>query len=255
MENVNEISANNQEVAELEEVVVDGVVNEETQEVVEPVIEENVDNTVDNQQVPPVVETKPRDYHKDSSYAKIRREKEQAEKDVQRLMQTLNMIGFDGRNVDDLEDQANAHYYGRDVEDVRNERIKKQEAENKYQQMEAELQMYRNKDVENRMNEDLKAIQAINPNVKSLGELGTEYFDLISKGVDGVKAYKLLNLDELANKDRVQAEQKALNKIIANQETVGPASSEPPKPKTYSEMSDDEFEVLIQKAKRGELKG
>ena len=239
------LSENIQEVADLEENVVD--TSEQNQDVANP----------DTQNENPVVETKTesRDYEKDSAYAKMRRDLETAMAEKDKLVKALGQFGFNGNTVDDQIDQANAYYTGRNVDDVRKERIAQAEKEAEQNAMRDQLKYYKDKEIKERMDRDLSEIQKLNPNIRSFDDLPQDYFDLVSKGIEGPRAYKLLHAEGLFQNANQVAEQKAIAKIQANSKaSVGSAGSGEVKGKVnYDEMSDAEFEKLIEKVKRGEM--
>ena len=240
-----------QEVAVPVEEVVD--TNESTQEVVEP----------ESQQVPPVgpEKTESRDYERDAAFAKMRRSMEQSKKDYEalkaekeRLVNAFGMFGFKG-STDEIEDQAKAHYTGRNIEEIRQERIAQAQKVAEENSLRDKLKYYEEKEVKERMEKDLADIQKLNPSIQSFGNLPKEYFDLVSKGIDGTRAYKLLEIEGFFQSAQQQAEQKAVAKMQANAKaSVGSASGGQPKEAvSYANMSDEEFEKLIQKVKRGEM--
>ena len=111
------LSVETQEVAEPVEEVVE--TSEQTQEVAEPEPQQEVEQ--------PKVEE--RNYEKDAAYARMRRDKEDALKQLEslksenaRLTNAFGWFGFKG-NTDEIEDQAKAHYTGRSIEEIRQERI------------------------------------------------------------------------------------------------------------------------------------
>lgn len=230
----------------------------EMQEVAEPV-QESVE-TVEAAEQPngndvAEVETKPKFTEKDTAYANMRRESERLRAENERYKEAFQRFGFNGSNSDDIIDQANAHYFGKSVEEIRNNRIAREQEKQKHDELLEKLERYETKEIEERMQNDLAKIQKINPQIKSLGELGEPYFDLIRKGIDGEKAYKLLELDGLIKQKDIRAEQEAIKKVRANAMSgVGALDKEPSKPKTIDDLSDAEFEELRKKALRGELK-
>ena len=243
------LSAETQEVAEP---VVDEVVetSEQTQEVAEPVTQEVVDE--------PKTET--RDYEKDAAFAKMRRTMEQSQKEMEalkaekeRLANALGWFGFKG-NTDEIEDQAKAHYTGRSIEEIRQERITEAQKIAEENSLKEQLKYYKEKEVQERMNKDLADIQKLNPLIKTFDDLPKEYFDYVSKGIEGTKAYKLLEIDGIFQTATQNAEQKAVAKIQANAKaSVGSASGGISEPVSYANMSDAEFDKLLAKVKRGEM--
>jgi len=216
-----------QEAAEPVEEVVE--TSEQTQEVAEP----------ETQNEKPVEETKTegRDYERDAAFANMRRSMEQAQKEreetqkqleamkaeKERLTNSFGLFGFKG-NVDEIEDQAKAHYTGKTVEEVRNERLQAQKVFEEQQRREQENLAKDNqiKDLQKQLNarildDDLKKIQAIDPNVKSLEELGKKFFGMMASGDwTPEQAYYAIKSAENANKKtpppemgKVNATQKA----------------------------------------------
>lgn len=239
-----------QEVAEPVEEVVE--TSEQTQEVAEPETQVEV----------PAEETKveSRDYEKDAAFAKMRRSMEQYQKDFEamkaekeRLANALGWYGFKG-TTDEIEDQAKAHYTGRSIEEVRQERIAEAQKIAEENSLKEQLKYYKEKEVQERMNRDLADIQKLNPLIKTFDDLPKEYFDYVSKGIEGTKAYKLLEIEGIFQTATQNAEQKAVAKIQANAKaSVGSANNGQAAEKvSYANMSDAEFEKLIQKVKRGE---
>jgi predicted RNase H-like nuclease (RuvC/YqgF family) len=214
-----------QEVAEPVETV---DTNESTQEVVEP--EAQTEATVEN------AKTESRDYEKDAAFASMRRSMEQAQKEREelqkqfevmktereRLRGALGLFDFKG-TVDEIEDQAKAHYSGRTVEEVRNERLQAQKAIEEQQRREQEALAKDNqiKDLQRQLYarilvDDLKKIQAIDPSVKTLDELGKEFSIMRANGLSLEVAYNAIKQTREANQKtpppeigKVNATQKA----------------------------------------------
>jgi len=236
----------------------------EMQEVAEPATSEEMVEAAEQptQEVQEEVVEKPKFSEQDTAFANMRREldkyKSESEKfktENQRYMEALQRFGFNGANSDEILDQANAHYLGKTVEEVRNERIASEKSKQEQDAIIEKLKYYETKEIEDKMASDLASIQKLNPNIKSLDDLGEPYFDLIRKGIDGVKAYKLMEIEGLVATQNIRLEQEAIKKIKANsQSSVGALSSEPSKPKTIAEMNDAEFEEFRQRALKGEFK-
>ena len=178
------LSAEMQEVAETADVtdteanvavsVEDG--SAETQEVAEPATETR--NTAD------------------AAFADMRRkwQASESERDIAnerfaRAKDILTKFGFSGASDDDMLDAADAHFTGQDVESIRRERMERQKALNEQNALQREVNHYRQQEVQRRMAEDLKAIQKVDNTVKSLDDLGEDYFKLIRNGFDGITAF------------------------------------------------------------------
>lgn len=248
------LSENTQEVAEPVEEVVE--TSEQTQGVAEPETQSSAENT----EIVAENKNESRDYEKDAAYARMRRDKEDALKQLEslksenaRLTNAFGWFGFKG-NTDEIEDQAKAHYTGRSIEEVRQERIAEAQKIAEENSLKEQLKYYKEKEVQERMNKDLADIQKLNPLIKSFEDLPKEYFDYVSKGIEGTKAYKLLEIDGIFQTATQNAEQKAVAKIQANAKaSVGSASGGISEPVSYANMSDAEFDKLLAKVKRGEM--
>ena len=246
------LSENIQEVADLEENVVD--TSEQNQEVAEP----------EAQNENPIVETKTesRDYERDSAYARMRREKEESIKELEslkaekdKLVKALGQFGFNGNTVDDQIDQANAYYTGRNVDDVRKERLAQAEKEAEQRKLQEELEYYRKKSAEEKMAADFKEIQKLDPTIKSWNDIPQAYYEKIKQGYDGVDAFMSMRNREYYEKFKKLDEEQLAAKRQANAKaSVGSAGSgEVKETLTYADMSDAEFEKLLAKVKRGEM--
>ena len=213
-----------QEVAEPVEEVVE--TSEQTQEVAEPEPQQEAEQ--------PKVEE--RDYERDAAFANMRRSMEQAQKEKEetqklleamkaekeRLTNSFGLFGFKG-NVDEIEDQAKAHYSGKTVEEVRNERLQAQKVFEEQQRREQENLAKDNqiKDLQRQLyarilDDDLKKVQSIDPSIKSLDDLGADFAKMRMSGVSTDVAYHAVKSSLEANKKtpppemgKVNATQKA----------------------------------------------
>lgn len=236
------------ESVEMQDVAEPAEVSENTVEVAE---QPNVVTDEANQVVAKTTQTTA----SDKAFAQMRRNAERLEKENQMFTDALRKFGFTGNNSQEILDAINAHYYGKTVEEVRNERIASEKAVQEQNVILERLKQYEEKEIKDIMARDLAAIQKINPAVKSLDELGQPFFDLVSKGVDGVQAYKLLNFEGLVSQQNIKVEQDVIKKMRANAKAgVGALDAEATKPKSVADMSKEEFEAYKQRALRGELR-
>ena len=116
---------------------------------------------------------------KDSYYADQRRKQELDEARAQnralqaQLRRAQEAFGnyWDGNSIDELTDRALAQAKGVDVETIRRQR------DELYNQaaMEAELEEYRQREIDRQMDEDLRAIQSVDPTVTSLNDLSETF--------------------------------------------------------------------------------
>jgi len=171
-------SAETQEVAEPETDVTESA---ETQEVAEPETAEN-----------PVTETEEPESNgkteQDAAFAEMRRANQQLEREKQQMMAALSRY-FDGETPEDLSINAMAYADQRDPDEYRQEWEHNQEFEQlraDKEDLEAELL---NLKVEKLMQDGLRDIQAIDPNIKSLDELGDSFLKFVSAGLTSTEAY------------------------------------------------------------------
>jgi hypothetical protein len=157
--------------------------SEETQEVAEPETE-----VVDNSQE----ETRTK---QDAAFAEQRRRiqeleraNEEARAENEQMLAALQRF-FDGDNATDLSINANAYAEQRDPEEYRAEYEQKAELERLKADNQSLLEQINSIKVEQLMRDGLKEIQAIDPNVKSLEELGETFAHFIGAGLTSKEAY------------------------------------------------------------------
>lgn len=152
----------------------------EVQEVAEPA-EEVVTGAEEQEVAEPVDKS-------DAAFAEMRRENERLRLEIARKDKALGLY-FDGENK---EVKAIAHAMGQDPADVQ----KAFDADAKISQLEETLQSER---AERAMEKDLAEIQKLDPNVKSLDDLGETYANYIRAGLSGVEAYAAIKAKENLN--------------------------------------------------------
>lgn len=166
----------------------------------EPVVEvqDTVDTTdVETSDVPETVAevAKPQSTEDNARYAAARREAE-AEKAAlkaqsDRLLQALGQFGYEG-TPEEIADALMAQNQGISVEEAAEQR-KAVEAENaKYAALQTQLDTFKPLAIQKLMADDLAKIQTVNPEVKSLDELGEDFFALMGALRDPVLAYDAL---------------------------------------------------------------
>ena len=180
-ENYNE-SVETQEVAEPE---TEALESEETQEVAETAPETETPTEATEQPTHQRTE-------QDAAFAEMRRQNQQ-------MMAALSRY-FDGDSVEDLVINANAYAEQRDPEDYRQDYERDREYEDlKARNKELEEQLI-DAEVNRLMREGLREVQAIDPNVKSLDELGSTFTNLIANGIPTKEAYYAAKAMELKEK-------------------------------------------------------
>jgi hypothetical protein len=182
-ENYNVESAETPEVAEPETEALEE--SAETQDVAEPATE--TDNSEESYEQPTHQRTE-----QDAAFAEMRRQNQQ-------MMQALSRY-FDGDSVEDLVINANAYAEQRDPEDYRQDYERDREFEDlKLRNQELEEQLM-DAEVNRLMREGLREVQAIDPNVKSLDDLGDTFTNLIANGIPTKQAYYAAKAMELNEK-------------------------------------------------------
>lgn len=187
-----ETSVEMQEVAEPETQV------EETQ--TEPVVEQAETEEVAKPQQTP---------EENAAFARMRREQEQARreaeiyrKQAERMAQAASKFGYQG-NPDEVADQIEAAATGKPLDQVRAERLQREQSILQAQQAAAERDLYKNQliefQVKSAMERDLAAIRKIDNTVKKLDDLGPEFASLVNSGVDAQTAYFAVKAKEQAN--------------------------------------------------------
>ena len=174
-ENINE-SAEIQEVAEPE---TDALESAETQEVAEPANE--ADNSEVTQETPQRTEA-------DARFAEMRRQNQQLEREAQMMREALSRY-FEGETAEELSINANAYAEERDPDEYRQEWERQQDYERAMRENEELRDKMLEMEVDRRMQEGLREIREIDPNVKSLDELGESFIHMIAAGLTTKEAY------------------------------------------------------------------
>ena len=186
-ENYNE-SAEIQEVAEPE---TEALESEETQEVAETAPDTEISESTEQ----PTHQKN----DTDAAFAEMRRQNQALENEKRQMMAALQRY-FDGESVEDLVINANAYAEQRDPDEYRQDYERDREYEDlkaRYESLEDELL---NAQVDRLMQEGLREVQAIDPNVKSLDDLGESFARLIANGVPTKEAYYASKAMELKEK-------------------------------------------------------
>lgn len=175
-ENINE-SAEIQEVAEPE---TEALESAETQEVAEP-------DTADNSTAE-VAEEAPQRTEADARFAEMRRQNQQLEREAQMMREALSRY-FEGETAEELSINANAYAEERDPDEYRQEWERQQDYERAMRENEELKDKMLEMEIDRRMRDGLREIQEIDPNVKSLDELGQSFINMIAAGLTNKEAY------------------------------------------------------------------
>ena len=118
------------------------------------------------------------------------------------MAQAASKFGYQG-NPDEVADQIEAAATGKPLDQVRAERLQREQSMLQAQQAAAERDLYKNQliefQVKSAMERDLAAIRKIDKTVKKLDDLGPEYAHLVNSGVDAETAYFAGKAKEQAN--------------------------------------------------------
>ena len=175
-ENINE-SAEIQEVAEPE---TDSLAGAEEQEVAAPDTAESSNQVAE--------EPTHQRTEMDAAFAEMRRQNQQLEREARMMREALSTY-FEGETAEELSINANAYAKQVDPDEYRAEWQKQQEYENAIQENEFLRTQMLEMEIDRRMEEGLREVQAIDPNIKSLDELGEPFVKMIGAGLTTKEAY------------------------------------------------------------------
>ena len=179
-ENMNYESAENQEVAEPETENLEGA---EEQEVAEPVEADNSEEGVYEEEPEETGRT-----DADAAFAEQRRTIESLQRENQMLIDSMSRY-FEGETAEELSINANAYAEERDPDEYREEWERNQENERLASENEELRQQLLNAEVERRMDEAMRELKDIDPNIESFDDLGDTFVQLVSAGLSTKAAY------------------------------------------------------------------
>lgn len=130
--------------------------------------------------------------HVHNDLVKTRETSTKTQSQLDRLTSVLNQFGYNG-SAQDIADMLEAQSRDIEPDQVRREREAGEAHEIAKQEAEAAKIEAENIRKEAIFARDLAEIQKINPNVKSLGELGDRFFKLRAAGLDNLEAYELVS--------------------------------------------------------------
>lgn len=175
-EYINE-SAENQEVAEPE---TETSLGAEEQEVAAP------DTAEDSYEV--AEEPTHQRTEMDAAFAEMRRQNQQLEREAKMMREALSTY-FEGDTAEELSINAHAYAQQRDPDEYRAEWEKQQDYERALQENEELHNMMLEMEVDRLMRDGLREVQEIDPNIKSLDELGEPFVKMIGAGLTTKEAY------------------------------------------------------------------
>lgn len=180
------------EMQEVAEPATDVEESAETQEVAEPVSEEETHE--ESHEEPSDSRT-----DADARFAEMRRQNEAFQRENQLMRQALSRF-FDGETAEDLSINANAYAEQRDPEEYRAEYERDLEYETLRNENASLQEQLLNAQVDQLMREGLREVQSIDPNVKSLDELGDSFANFIKAGLSTKEAFYATKAMELKEK-------------------------------------------------------
>lgn len=175
-ENIYE-SAENQEVAEPE---TETSLGAEEQEVAAP---DTAESSTEVAEEPTHQRTE-----MDAAFAEMRRQNQQLEREAKMMREALSTY-FEGDTAEELSINAHAYAQQRDPEEYRVEWEKQQDYERALQENEELHNMMLEMEVDRLMRDGLREVQEIDPNIKSLDELGEPFVKMIGAGLTTKEAY------------------------------------------------------------------
>ena len=135
----------------------------------------------------------------DAAFAEMRRKNQELENSNRMMMEALQRY-FDGDDAEELSLAANAYAEQKSVDEYRDEWEHNQEflrLQNENEELQNQLL---DAQVDRLMREGLREIQEIDPNVKSLEELGDNFGNFIRAGLTTKEAYYATKAMELKEK-------------------------------------------------------
>lgn len=207
-ENIRDLSVENQEVADLEDDEEESV---NSQEVANLEDTDEGETGIEEEQAHGVASMQSEEANR--AFAEMRRRNKQLEAENQQMITALSKF-FDADSAEDLSILANAYADEVDPEEYRQQ----YEHDLEFNRLKSENEELQNalldREVDRLMAEGLREVQAIDPNVKSLEELGGTFNKCISAGLSAKEAYYAAKAVEL--KEKVYAPD-AIGKVSANQ--------------------------------------
>lgn len=138
-------------------------------------------------------------HNSNRAFARMRREIEERTRNEEalkmqneRLSKAIESFGFKGNTPDEIADAIEAHTSGRSIEEIRSAREVKAREDADIQRLRNENAAFRQREAQRVFDEDLKLIQKYDPKIKSLGELGEEFFKLRANGISTEVAYSVI---------------------------------------------------------------
>ena len=189
----------------------DEVTSVETSEVAEPT--EEVTGVEEQETAEPVseetVEEEPKKTEEDAAWARMRRESEQARKELEAAQRELAEL----KAKEEAREATYSRLTGSDNGDIaaiaeatgmsEDEVLAEIEAAQVSAQKDLLIEQLQEKvtsiEAERLMQADLEKIRKVDPSLKSLEDLGEGYIEYISAGLDPVKAYWAIKAEERAN--------------------------------------------------------
>lgn len=227
----------------------------EIQEVAEPEMEDALEGAEEQELAEPVEAEEPEEVAEqqsgrtdaDARFAEMRRANQQLEREAALMREALSRY-FEGETAEELSDNAIAYAEDRDPDEYRYEREQREEFEELKSKNEALENTLLEMEIDRRMQEGLREIQEINPNVKTLDELGESFIRLVAAGCTTKEAYyATLQMD---SNEKAQAPD-AIGRVSDNRAERDYFTSEEIDNLTDEELANDEiYEKVIKSMER-----
>lgn len=129
--------------------------------------------------------------HVHNDLVKTRETRKKTQSQLERLTSVLNQFGYNG-SAQEIADLLEAQSRDIEPDQVRREREASEAAELAQRKAEAAQEEINRIRMEAVMAQDLAEIKSINPNIKSLHDLGETFFKLRAAGLSNLEAYQLV---------------------------------------------------------------
>lgn len=126
-----------------------------------------------------------------AEYANMRREIERMKRDNDLLTRATKQF-FTGDTAEDLAYSAIAYAQGKDASEIRAAEQREAAEMAQRNSLQAELEEYRTRERERLIEDDVKAIRAIDPKVKTVDDLGDDFVKLRAMGIPAETAYNAI---------------------------------------------------------------
>lgn len=158
-----------------------------TEEPLEPIDEPEVEVEVEEVDIPEGKKSA------DRAFAEMRRANEDLQAENAELRERIEALEKGNKQNELIRTATEMGLSDEEIQQVLEDAEAEEQAQRERTALEDELEGYKERlmelEAEKRMKEDLRAIQAINPDIKTIDDLPPEFLDYISAGLGGEEAY------------------------------------------------------------------